>query len=1278
MNIIKKTLSALLSATIISSTLIGGFGATATENKPSEQKFSNSIFERYKKDKNKDTNKTTKSKSYVEGEAVVMLKDTGIVSTGASLKESIGVSDQIVVDSVENFSDKRDGFSVATVSSDKLSTEEMIDRLNKSDDVLIAEPNYIGKTMSITKDTYSDFQWALDNKGQNGGKENEDLNPQDLWAKPDKTTKETVVAVIDTGVDYTHEELKNKMWVNPYQKSLRGVYGLDFTGDNSDMTPLDNNGHGTHCAGIIAAQSNNNTGISGVSKNTKIMALKVLDSDGYGDIENFVAAYNYIFRAMKLGVNVVAINNSWGMEEDSKILTELIDKVGKLGAVSVCAAGNGSTDYGEDISYEDMHDMEDDFDDFLESSSPVGNKPNINKDVPQGFYYNYPAMSDSKYIITVGATGEDGDIADYSDYGKDTVELAAPGSDILSSVSYNNFLPNIYTDTDSKCSAYLTKDFSAKEGKLRIGDGDIEVKETSSDYFSDTTGDKTSLQVNINNVSEQECYSVEIPYTAEPGEQNSYFSMMLKIKNLPKTDEFLALFGALNQVIISDFPADKEVKESDITSQNIAYLNFTGNDWVHLTGKVPNKEGGARKLVLTFVNYGLGDYTLFFDNIGISKGKAKEEDSFGKYDYYSGTSMSTPAVVGAIALLMEKDDTLTSQQAMDKIKHSVKQNDSLMDKTIYGGALDLSRLECPVPHIDDVKLVNGKPLVFGSGLENSKVLVGGKVVSADYNYKNKSFTINDNSILNKTSEITVENNYGKSTKTAVLVKGSAYTEMGISKGAFESFTNNVSDGKNIYVVYEDGSVNKYTPNSKNILKFTKDYDSLKQLKKHFKNFTNGVDSEFVAYSPVYSGGYIYFVVDCNLKTVSMNYENPSVVYASQSALVKLNVSNGKMSYTAINSTLLHPTVAVYNGKPYLVGGYDTSTNSLSKAMYKYSSGKWTKLCSLPSARAYGKCVQVGTRLVYTMGTDGTDNIPKNLIYNGKSWTESKASIKTLAKNTVEIADQKFTSYECSVDLISGGLLYTGILFEGIGDTVKYTVSSDSFASLNKAFHTDSINHIKGVVVNNKYYGTFYDVRDVKESDYPSDFGDFGDFGFDDWDDEEDEDEDEPVKTVTAVNATFPVSSGMYTIKANAPHGKVTGTGLYMPGSKVTLKASANKGFKVKSIYVNGKTFNTNKVTFTATKSLTVKVNYISYVTKIKLNKKSKTLKIGEKFTLKATVTPKAATNKAVTWSTSSKKIATVNSKGVVKAKAKGNCKIKATAKDGSKVSVTCKIKVVKK
>ena len=329
MKIFKKALAVALSATIMTSTVaVGGFSALANDNLI-KNNVSDSLLERCKTE-NKKNNGT---KDYVEGEAVVMLKDTGLVSTGASLEESIGVSDEIQVDSVKNFSDKRDGFSVATVSSPKLTTKQIIDKLNKSDDVLIAEPNYICRAMSVTNDTYSDFQWAIDNKGQNAGKENAGLNPQGLWAKPDKTTKENVVAVVDSGVDYTHEELKDKMWVNPYEKSLKGVHGLDFSGENKDLSPMDTNGHGTHCAGIIAAQSDNNNGIAGVSKNTKIMALKVFDADGYGDLEICAAAYNYIYRAMKLGVNVVAINDSWGFEEDSKILTELINKVGELGAV---------------------------------------------------------------------------------------------------------------------------------------------------------------------------------------------------------------------------------------------------------------------------------------------------------------------------------------------------------------------------------------------------------------------------------------------------------------------------------------------------------------------------------------------------------------------------------------------------------------------------------------------------------------------------------------------------------------------------------------------------------------------------------------------------------------------------------------------------------------------------------------------------------------------------------------------------------------------------------
>ena len=123
--------------------------------------------------------------------------------------------------------------------------------------------------------------------------------------------------------------------------------------------------------------------------------------------------------------------------------------------------------------------------------------------------------------------------------------------------------------------------------------------------------------------------------------------------------------------------------------------------------------------------------------------------------------MATPAVTGAIALLMEKDNTLTSEKALEKIKHSVTQTDELQNKTIYGGYVDLSKIDTPVPHIDNVKMVNNKPTILGGNLNGSTVYVDGKVVSSTYNKKDGSVTINDTGLLNKTTFVTVKNKWGK-------------------------------------------------------------------------------------------------------------------------------------------------------------------------------------------------------------------------------------------------------------------------------------------------------------------------------------------------------------------------------------------------------------------------------------------------------------------------------------------------------------------------------------
>lgn len=139
--------------------------------------------------------------------------------------------------------------TVGLVTSKTLSTKKLIEKLSADSEVQIAEPNY--RVHALTNDSYFSKQWGLKNTGQNGGVEGNATNVEKKWEKT-KGSDDVVVAVVDTGVDYTHEDLKDNMWENTYQPKLRGEYGYDFA--NADTDPMDDEGHGTHCAGIIGSK----------------------------------------------------------------------------------------------------------------------------------------------------------------------------------------------------------------------------------------------------------------------------------------------------------------------------------------------------------------------------------------------------------------------------------------------------------------------------------------------------------------------------------------------------------------------------------------------------------------------------------------------------------------------------------------------------------------------------------------------------------------------------------------------------------------------------------------------------------------------------------------------------------------------------------------------------------------------------------------------------------------------------------------------------------------
>ena len=420
----RRTIKTGLTLALAASMVVSGVPTTGVNAKTADKAVvaktsGKTNFKRAMLDGNKGkTMKAKKGVDYVEGDAIIMYysdvvsKKSIEKNLGADVKikktfEFEGVNNKKIKSLSNSPVKKGNNIAISVVHSDKYSTEELIKQNSTKKNIICVEPNYI-KHVSATNDDLSKFQWALDNKGQFNGTEGLDTNADSEEIKSN-TSEEKVIAIVDTGVDYTHEDLADVMWTNNLNSNkLRGEHGYDFY--NYDDDPMDDYGHGTHCAGIARAVMDNEAGIAGVAKadNIKIMALKFLGEDGSGTDAGEIAAFNYIYQAQKLGVDIAAINCSYGSSFGSEVTGTLIDMVGANGALTIAAAGNEYSD--NDVNG------------------------------------SYPANYDSEYVVSVAASNENDEIAAFSNIGEKTVDLAAPGTDILSSVSYDCFNPVTYDE----------------------------------------------------------------------------------------------------------------------------------------------------------------------------------------------------------------------------------------------------------------------------------------------------------------------------------------------------------------------------------------------------------------------------------------------------------------------------------------------------------------------------------------------------------------------------------------------------------------------------------------------------------------------------------------------------------------------------------------------------------------------------------------------------------------------------------------------------------------
>lgn len=295
-----------------------------------------------------------------------------------------------------------------------VSTEEAMAAMAQDDRVEFAAPNntyglpevIAGEAphadgQAISKDPRAGELYGLHNTGQTGGKADADIDAPEAWqihTGRDQSQGGTLLAVIDTGIDYNHPDLKANMWTNPGEIAGDGIdndgngvvddiHGYNAFANTGD--PMDGHGHGTHCAGTIGARGNNDVGVVGVNQNANMMGVKIFNDSGSTNAAAIIRGIQY---STKMGARITS--NSWGGGAANEGIKQAF---AQSPALHLMAAGNSGTDNDR--------------------------RP------------HYPSSYDLPNKIAVAATDHKDGIARFSCFGATSVEIGAPGVDILSTVN---------------------------------------------------------------------------------------------------------------------------------------------------------------------------------------------------------------------------------------------------------------------------------------------------------------------------------------------------------------------------------------------------------------------------------------------------------------------------------------------------------------------------------------------------------------------------------------------------------------------------------------------------------------------------------------------------------------------------------------------------------------------------------------------------------------------------------------------------------------------------
>lgn len=532
----------------------------------------------------------------------------------------------------------------------------------------------IGEGEATASDPLLADQWQLASSEEYAA----GTNVQELWSKLNYTSsatvpenEEVVVAVVDTGVDYTNPDLKNVMWDGGYELAERYGNGkkYGYAPLTEDGDPMDDDGHGTHVAGIIAAELGNGEGGAGMAPNARIMALRVADEKGFMLNSAMVLSYDYMSYAASEGVNIVAANNSYGGPlQGNDILTDVMhDLYVTYGVITVVAAGN---------SYWD--------------NDVVSQKP---------------ASLTSNGGIIVLSLDSDGNPSYYTDYGTQSTDIGAPGDGILSTVTESEsaamLSDELLQDTYSKSGegaptgpfaftavvpdeTYESCTVAQAEEAAAGGEGDSGVK-----WVIPRGESRCAIETQPVNVTEESGAAKDGAYAivfrariAEAAEQliGTYLRAWVYTKDRTwmMLDDRVAAMRSPFQIL--------SITLSESEREAVDWSNF--------------------KLRLTCAEHAKGDIVIYIDDMTLVG-----EDAIMPYAYYDGTSMASPMVAGALAVARVAYPNDSPSQLRARVLGAAHRTDALEGLCTTDGQLDLSpdALDDPAPVVNAVRQDENDP-----------------------------------------------------------------------------------------------------------------------------------------------------------------------------------------------------------------------------------------------------------------------------------------------------------------------------------------------------------------------------------------------------------------------------------------------------------------------------------------------------------------------------------------------------------------------------------------